>query len=488
MENRAATSSAKGFLSKIIGFSIATWVGFALSFLSTPITTRLFSPEEMGKINLFTTYMNMFLMFAYLGLDQAYLRFYNEPPGKNTRKGLFTICLICSELFASVLSVGILIAWRPISYSITGANSITIAVFLVISMVSNIAIRYFNLSARMQSRTILYSIQTIALSVVNKILFIVVAFWSPTHIYAIGFITAGYFFMMLLLILTQWKNNCTRSISLRDYTWKTLFSFSLPLVPVSLLSWANNSLAQLLLRNFASFSAIGIYSNAGAVASLIQLLQTGFNVYWIPFVYENYKTNKSKIQKVHQLITLCMVAFGLLIILGQDVLYLLIGEKYRASREFFPFLLVSPVCYTIAETTGVGINIEKKSHLNIITFVVNIGVNLLLCFLLLPVLGVVGAAIASCVSAIAMLVVKTILGEKYYSCVTSYPKTFLAVSIAAVAAAFNWQFYSVTWLRYLSVGVLLLILLAVYRGEVHYLWTFGVETIRDFLRKGKGEI
>ena len=71
IENKVATSSAKSFLSKMVGFSVATWISFLLSFFSAPITTRLFVPDEMGRINLFTTFLNLFMMFAYLGLDQA---------------------------------------------------------------------------------------------------------------------------------------------------------------------------------------------------------------------------------------------------------------------------------------------------------------------------------------------------------------------------------------------------------------------------------
>jgi O-antigen/teichoic acid export membrane protein len=59
---------------------------------------------------------------------------------------------------------------------------------------------------------------------------------------------------------------------------------------------------------------------------------------------------------------------ALAIIALQDPLFMLLGEKYRPAKSFFPFLLFSPICYTIAETTGLGINISKKTYWNIIIF------------------------------------------------------------------------------------------------------------------------
>lgn len=484
MENNTVSVSGKNFIKKLAGFSAATWVSFVLSFLSSPITTRLFSPEEVGKINLFSTYMNMFLMFAYLGLDQAYIRFYFDPPEGQSQKGLFTICLLLSEAFAGVLTIGIFLFWSPLSVGISGSESFIIAVCLALALIANIAIRFFNLAARMKSKAGLYSIQTIALSVINRFLYVLVAFWNPNHLYAIVLLTGGYLLMTLILFIIQSRNCLTRSFRLSSGMAKALFSFSLPLVPVSVLSWANNSVGQLFIRNYVSFAAIGIYTNAVSIANLVNLLQTGFNAYWTPFVYENYQTRQSQIQKVHRLITFCAVAMGLCIVLGQDIIYLLLGEKFRAGKAFFPFLLLSPICYTIAETTGVGINLSKKTYLNVITFAANVAVNILLCVILLPTIGVAGAAIASCASAMVMLIIKTILGEKYYACVTNFPQTFGAIAILFGAALINWL-VSAAVLKYAIVAALLALLILIYRQEAKYLFRFGMGILRGLVRRKK---
>ena len=67
--------SKKKFLKNMVGFSMMTWISFLLGFLSSPIATRLFVPEELAKFNMFSTYGSLIASVCYLGLDQAYVRF-----------------------------------------------------------------------------------------------------------------------------------------------------------------------------------------------------------------------------------------------------------------------------------------------------------------------------------------------------------------------------------------------------------------------------
>ena len=61
-------NEAVGFLKKFVGFSVATWVGALLSFIVTPIATRVFDTAELGKINLFQTYITLLMYVGLLGL------------------------------------------------------------------------------------------------------------------------------------------------------------------------------------------------------------------------------------------------------------------------------------------------------------------------------------------------------------------------------------------------------------------------------------
>ena len=183
---------------------------------------------------------------------------------------------------------------------------------------------------------ILYSLQAILFTFIARLFYIVVALWKPTHQYVIISSTIGYCLLAIIfsivIIKLKFKGRVNSKITLDKATIIDLFGFGLPLLPISLLSWLNNSLSSFLLHRYVSYSAIGIYTNAVAVAGIIGLVQAGFSTYWAPFIYANYQTEKENIAKVHRMITFLITAFGLIIILAQDLIYLLVGTSYRESR------------------------------------------------------------------------------------------------------------------------------------------------------------
>lgn len=75
--------SKQRFLKNMVGFSMVTWISFALGFIATPISTRLFAPAELARVSMFGTYTSLFCSVCYLGLDQAFVRFFRETPGRH---------------------------------------------------------------------------------------------------------------------------------------------------------------------------------------------------------------------------------------------------------------------------------------------------------------------------------------------------------------------------------------------------------------------
>jgi len=283
------------FIKNVIGFSIPTWISFAISFISTPIITRLFQPSEIGKINLFSTFLNLFLLIVYFGLDQAYVRFYKELPGKYTKNELFTFSLGFSLFIGIIISTIILIFSKFFSIQISGTNNFIISTCLSLSIIANIVLKFLNVYSRVEQNIILYSIQAIAIALISKVFYVIVALWNPTHENAIIALTIGYIIIAILFLSIKGD-----VISIAGYFDKksvvTLLKFGIPLIPVTILSWLNNSIPQFMLKTFVDYSAIGIYTNAVAIANTMNLIQTGFSLYWIPYVYANYKTHQETIK------------------------------------------------------------------------------------------------------------------------------------------------------------------------------------------------
>ncbi len=474
-------NEAVGFLKKFMGFSVATWVGAVLSFVVTPIATRVFDTAELGKINLFQTYITLLMYVGLLGLQQGYIRFCKEPPTGFQDKSLYKFCTALSLIFTLAMDVIVIALWKPISKDISGYENLIVPISLAASTMSYVMLTLTSTRYRMAQNVRGYNVQQIGIVFATKISYLLAALFSPRHDLAIVIMSACFVVWAIVSLL---KQNDTFGVKIPYNERKSIrliMLYSLPWVLVLFVNYLNTSLPKLLIKSMLDYSSVGIYSSAVSIVSIISLLQAGFNLFWTPYVYENYKVNSNKIQLVHRIISLLMILFGICILLGQDILYMVLGESYRESKCYFGMLLVSPVLYTIGETTGFGINIAKKSYLNIIISVTTIVSNLGISYFLIPQMGCAGAAVSVMISSFVMFAVKTVLGERYYKTVSSKSKTIIGIALFISATLVSWKFTDMYLVRYASLGIIAVCVLLVYIKEVK----MGIALVKEFVVKRK---
>lgn len=457
----------KSFIKNIVGFSFASYVGAAISLVSVPIVTRLYSAAEIGKVNLFLTYLSIVSVFCFMGFDNVLVRYYNEPPKNYTPTSLASLCIVMSIFFLIPVSVVIIIFGYDISLIISGINNNIISICLIISLFGNILIRYSTLISRMEQNILAFSVQSILFVVITKFLYIFSAIYSPTYDIVIIFLTCSYFLLGIFFVVWNVKNNLIfMKILLNKITVINLSKYALPTVPAFFIVIMSNSLSQLLLKKYVGYSAIGIYSNAVTVAGILSLVQSGFNIYWPAYVFSVYKTEIQKILKIHKFISYIMIMSSLILILFQDIIYLFIGPNFRSSKYFFPLLLVAPVVYTIAETTKIGIRIAKKTYWEIIISCFILLANFILCSFLIPKYGVNGAAWSSGITSIVGLVLMTVISRKYYKSFESYVHMTCGLIILFCAAIVNFKYYDQILLKNILVLLLIFLLSIVYYKEL----------------------
>lgn len=464
--------TGKSFIKKFVGFSIVTWVSFGLSFLTAPISTRLFAPEVLGKINIFNTYTSLFGILIMIGLDQAFARFYLERPNNKTIGYLFTFCFsITYALLAGAIILSLPFS-RFLSWELFEETDNLLLCLFYFSVFCTATLRYLNLSYRMEKDIKMYTIQGILMTLVSKVLYLSVGFWDPSYKPALIVLTFSHFALAVIFLFIQrsrfeWIYEYDKAFS------REMFKFALPLIPVSVLMWANTSIPQIVMQKTMDYHSIGIFSSALALASVILIVQAGFNTFWVPYVYENYKEQTGQFDKVHRYLVCVLTVLALLLVLSQDIVFLLLGEKYRAAKSFFPFLILGPVCYIIGETTGVGIDLSKKTYLNIVVFSGSVVVNIVLCLLLRIPFGLPGIAMASALAGITAMFFKTYYGQKYYRAVDSY-KYLYACIFFIVTSAFITLYAGSLVLKFVLLGLVFILSIQVYRKEVKELSAYAI--------------
>lgn len=462
--------TGKSFIKKFVGFSVVTWVSFAISFLTAPISTRLFAPDVMGKINIFNTYSNLFGILIMIGLDQAFARFYLERPNNKTIGYLFTFCFgITYALLACVIILSLPFR-SALSWGLFEETDNLLLYLFFFSVFCSATLRYLNLSYRMEKNVKMYTIQGILMTLVSKVFYLGVGFWDPSYKPALIALTITHFALALVFLFIQ-RNRFELIHEFDKEFSKEMFKYAIPLIPVSVLMWANQSIPQVVMQKTMDYYSIGIFTSAVALANVINIIQAGFNTFWLPYTYENYKNQTGQFNKVHRYLVCVLTIFALCLVLSQDVVFMLLGEKYRAAKAFFPFLILGPVCYIIGETTGLGIDLSKKTYLNIVVFSSSVAVNILLCILLRIPFGLPGIAMANALAGITAMVLKTHFGQKHYHAVNSYRYILISICLITISAFITLYTESLSF-RLLLLGMVFLFSLYGFRQEIKELSSY----------------
>jgi len=170
-----------------------------------------------------------------------------------------------------------------------------------------------------------------------------------------------------------------------------------------------------------------------------------------------------------------LVFFVLVLVLGRDLVFLILGARYRSAAPFFPFLLIQPICNILAETTGIGIGIARRTYWTTIALSISIATSLALCIILIPPFGLTGAAIAPAVAGIVILVLRTIIGGHYYKAIHHAGYAVATVSISIAAACANLWLTDALLARSAMLGALLLVAIIIFRRQ-----------LSDMIRLGRG--
>lgn len=468
--------TGKTFIKKFLGFSLVTWVAFGLSFFTAPLSTRLFDPSVLGKINIFNTYVNLFGMVALIGLDQAFARFYNERPNNKTKGYLFTFCFAITYSLLFVLAILAIPFSEVLSGALFDEADSLLLILLFASVFCSSTLRYLNLSYRMEQDIKMFTIQGILIALFSKVLYVGVGFWDPSYKSALIVLSASNVLLTIIFLVIQRD----RFEHIREYDKhfaNEMFAFAVPLIPVTLLAWLNSSIPQIIIQKTMDYYCIGIFSSAMALANLILVIQSGFNTFWVPYTYENYKTQTGQFFKVHRYLVCVLTIFALLIVSSQDLIFLLLGEKYRAAKAFFPFLILGPVCYVIGEVIGVGIEIAKKTYLKLYVFIASVIVNIVFCYILGHLFSIAGIAIATSIAAIVAMVMKAIFGEKHYKIVTNY-KYVIGCVFLILMSAFTTLLVKDTAVRIAITVALLISSVLFYHTEIKELTRVGLSFVK----------
>ncbi|MDO5014968.1 MAG: oligosaccharide flippase family protein [Clostridia bacterium] len=451
------------FLKKIGSFSVGPIIGALISFITVPIITHFISPEEYGKASMFILAQSTFSAVMYLGMDQAFVREFNIMK-KNITKLLYNAMLIPISL--SILTALVSIAFsKNVSQVLFNTPDETLAVYALAFLLPFMVIETFALlKIRMEEKGLLYSFYTILLKTVILIVTILLfvsyeaSFRSVVYAASIGEIFTGFLLGIFLI-----KDNRFSNKLIDKELQKKMLKFGVPLVPAFAVGWILTSMDKVMLRTMCTYEELGVYSAAFKIVSVLSVLQACFTLYWTPVAYRWYQEKKEgkSFENVSKIVTVLMTTICLGILLLKNLVAIILGNDFKKAISIFPFLLLFPVLYTLAETTGIGIGFKRKTWYNIlVSFIAGI-TNIALNWLLIPIFSGTGAAMATGLSYIAFFWGKTLISRKlwYKFDLKIYIIAMLIVLLNCTTHTFlsGWIPYTITGINLIIIFIYILV-------------------------------
>lgn len=229
---------------------------------------------------------------------------------------------------------------------------------------------------------------------------------------------------------------------------KPLLALAIPLFPNFLIYWIFNSSDKIMITNILDVGQAGIYSVGSKLGHTSQLIYTAFAGGWQYFAFYTMKDNhqvetNSKIYEYLGLIS--FAATSIICVLSQPMFKLLFPEQYYDGYIAAPYLFMAPLLQMLYQIGQNQFLIIKRTWPGMFILSAGAITNVVFNYLLIPVFGIEGAAIATLFGYVITCVVDIVVLIKCGLMKTS--KRFLFAVIGIVLYFLAWRvFFNANWI------------------------------------------
>ena len=220
-------------------------------------------------------------------------------------------------------------------------------------------------------------------------------------------ITSGSLFVLTFPII--WKRLELRRASLS--TWRQLMRFGLPFLPSGIFAMTMELANRYILKIMTDVETVGIYSAGYKLGMLMLLIAMGFNMSWHPFFLKQKDTDETR-RLFARIATYLLAVLGFIWVLmclwvprlvrldlGPVTFY---GPDFWQGTEIVPWIALGYLFHAAYLLQLPGVFQMESSRWVAITRGIGALANVVLNIALIPLYGVLGAALATCLSFLIM--------------------------------------------------------------------------------------
>lgn len=398
--------------------------GYCVMFFFKLIAARYFGPGDFGLFSLVETILGVCVIISGLGIANGiprYIPFYEYSGKKKLLKGYLDFVFKSQFIIPLIVSLFILFFSERITLffdfpDIFSSLLMLIALGLPFKVWSGVLRKFF-----VAKKMMFYSL--FSYNIIEKVFLLggvlLIYFLNLNIFYLVMFLFLGIVSAFIFdFLVYKFKVVSIKSKS-KKYLIKEWLYFSFPLfftgIFAFIISWTDN----IVIGRILNPEKLGIYSIAFSLAMFLLFFQSSFSGIFMPLISENYaKRNHNKIHFLFRkssawIFGLTFPLFLILFFYSRQILTLLYGASF--SSGYIPLMILS-FGALINISTGLSSGILMLHRKTKVIFFVNLFISLFnigLNLTLIPLIGIIGAALSSSISIAIQNLFLLFIARKY---------------------------------------------------------------------------
>ena len=410
---------ASGSIIILLGSIILRFGGFIYRF----ILSRLLTTTGYGIVGLTLPFQNIFIIGASGGIPPAIAKYVAQYKAVDDKQMVHQIIITGIKLmvFMSIIaSLLMLLISEPIAIGIWHKPeallpirlvSVIIPFSVIVGAIRGVFQGFYNMQDIFYSKLIEQLFTIICAS-----LLVIVGWYAAGAVLgtALGFLISllGSYYLYKVNIKNTYLNASFKKISFKDElkVMVQIFKFSIPVVISGIAEIFLYDTGTFFIGMFLPAFFAGFYTNASAIARIPLILANSVSVSVLPATSEADSLKDKELLRmyIHQSYRYTAVtslpSSAFIMVYALPVMILLFGGEYAKGSEAL-WILVGGMLffslYLIASSMCQGLG---KPTFPMISLIVGAIINAVLSFILIPLLDITGAAIATTISTFILMV------------------------------------------------------------------------------------
>jgi len=405
-------------------FKHTTFYGISNIFLSLtafiliPLYTLALLPKEYGIYAIITLFGSVVFYVYDMGIISALIRHYLDFDTSDIekRKMIASTAFWFFAVTASIFSTFLIWSSGRMSLLILGSRNYAPLIQLMVAIiflktVSGVSITMLRIQERSSLFMSLFIFQGLGI-IGFSYLFLLVLKRGIFGVFE-SMLLATFIFATLSIIFTYRNYGFSFSFS---YLAKML-KYGLPLCSVLLFTWVIDFSDRYFLKYFLTLNDVGIYSLAYKFGQIVYMAMLSFLMAWGPILFDIVK--KKKAQEVLARLSTYVVAAFVLVTLAvslfsRELVLLMTDSAYHNSHKVIPLISFSYYLFGIYMLFLSGILVSKQVLKQPVILGSAAAVNILLNIILIPAMGIIGAAIATVITYFFVVCYTYVLAQRSY--------------------------------------------------------------------------